>query len=53
MSAVVTITQTPKGWEVVAADATDIKVKVEGQDLVIRLSPTPEPASQPLDVALK
>ena len=41
MSAVVTITQTPRGWEVVAQDATDIKVEVEGPDLVLRLGPTP------------
>ncbi len=41
MSASVQITQTDAGWKVVATDSTDIKVEVVGQDLVVRLSPTP------------
>ena len=53
MSAVVTITQTPRGWEVTAQDATKLKVEVVGDEVIVKVRPTPETGSQPLDVALK
>ena len=54
MSASVQITQTDAGWKVVATDSTDIKVEVDGQDLIVRLSPTPDDDdSTPLAVKLQ
>ena len=58
MSASVQITQTDAGWKVIATDSTDIKVEVDGQDLIVRLSPTPAHGdgdsddNQPLAVSL-
>jgi hypothetical protein len=54
MSAEVKITQTDAGWKVVATDSTDIKVEVDGQDLIVRLSPTQGDSddNQPLAVSL-
>jgi hypothetical protein len=53
MSAAVQIFQTDRGWKVIATDSTDIKVEVDGQDLIVRLSPTPDnDDSKPLAVSL-
>ena len=55
MSASVQITQTNAGWKVIATDSTDIKVEVEGADLIVRVRPTPDHDSddnQPLAVSL-
>ena len=53
MGAEVTILQTPEGWRVIARDANDIKVEVEGQDVIVRVHPTPDAEATPLTVKLK
>lgn len=52
MGAEVTILQTDTGWKVIARDANDIKVEVEGGDVIVRVHPTPDTETTPLDVKL-
>jgi len=52
VGAVVTIIQTPKGWEVVAKDATHLRVEVVGDEVIVKVRPTPDTQGQPLDVTL-
>jgi len=52
MAAQIEIIQTQAGWKVIAKDATELKVEVVGDELIVKVRPTPESESQPLDVKL-
>ena len=54
MSAEVKILQTENGWKVIATDSTDLKVELDGNELIVRVRPTVDTGSQqPLDVKLQ
>ena len=52
MSAEVTILQTEAGWKVIGRDATHLNVEVIGDEVIVKVRPTPQEHQQPLDVKL-
>ena len=53
MAAEVTILQTENGWKVIGRDATHLNVEVIGDEVIVKVRPTPQDGpSQPLDVKL-
>ena len=52
MSAEVTIIQTENGWKVIGRDATHLNVEVIGDEVIVKVRPTPQEHQQPLDVKL-
>ena len=54
MSAEVTIIQTEAGWKVIGRDATHLNVEVIGDEVIVKVRPTPQEhqGHQPLDVKL-
>ena len=51
MAAEVTIIQTEAGWKVIGRDARHLNVEVIGDEVIVKVRPTP-PEDQPLDVKL-